>query len=73
MGIDENGAEERQLTRGTNRVTEVEHGLKLGPMGIRREENILGNMVNRCLNWGGQLYEPMELKTLICACKGLWE
>lgn len=44
MGTGESGAEEGQPTKGTSRVTGMEHCSKVGPMGIRRGENILGNV-----------------------------
>lgn len=42
MGRGESSAHEGQETRETNRVTGTEQCSKLGPMGIRERENVLG-------------------------------
>lgn len=58
-----------QPTRGTNWETRVGHCSKLGPVGIGRGENTENG------GWTGmeQLYKPVELRTLPCVCRGLWE
>lgn len=58
-----------QPTRGAYWETGVGHCSKLGPAGIGRGENTENG------GWTGmeQLYKPVELRTLPCVCRGLWE